>query len=219
MPGGSSRAKGPYYQPGGQRSRGALECLNGLANIAFANLDHVIRQRLRIIHRQPGMSNGCLTGTGLTLDPEPPRRHHALKVSRPIPPASRACRNAGLPGRGAADGWYARSWLSRWGWRSHGCCSWQRRTGSHTKPQLQSLDAGTPHMTVPGSTPAVCICPMPICLKQKSPARISQGKPNRFRPYWRIPRRVRTSTMRTSPARNSLTLISPASNGLRIRRC
>jgi putative transposase len=47
----------------------------GLANIAFSDLthlEHAIRRRLRVIQRQPGLINGCLTGTGLALNIKPP---------------------------------------------------------------------------------------------------------------------------------------------------
>ncbi|MBR7830421.1 transposase [Actinospica sp. MGRD01-02] len=46
-----------------------------LANIAFADLtdlEQAIRQRLRVIQHQPGLIDGCLAGTGLVLNIQPP---------------------------------------------------------------------------------------------------------------------------------------------------
>ena len=46
-----------------------------LANVAFtgfAHLLHVIKHGLRIIQYQPGLIDGCLTGTGFSLEPHGP---------------------------------------------------------------------------------------------------------------------------------------------------
>jgi hypothetical protein len=66
----------PTYSPDLNPTEGIWSLVRrGLANTAFADLthlDHVIRQRLRVIQRQAGLIDGCLTGTGLVLHTEPP---------------------------------------------------------------------------------------------------------------------------------------------------
>lgn len=47
----------------------------GLGNLAARNIDHlatVVRNRLKQIQYRPGLINGFLTQTGLTLDAQPP---------------------------------------------------------------------------------------------------------------------------------------------------
>jgi len=46
-----------------------------LANVSFngfAHLLQVIKHGLRKIQSQPALIDGCLTGTGLSLEPDPP---------------------------------------------------------------------------------------------------------------------------------------------------
>jgi hypothetical protein len=58
-----------------------------LANLAVASFTHlvqVIRHGLKKIQYQPGLIEGCLAGTGLTLEPGGTPGHHELKIfSRP----------------------------------------------------------------------------------------------------------------------------------------
>ena len=55
-----------------------------LANLAMASFGHlvqVIRHGLKKIQYQPGIIEGCLAGTGLTLDQaEQPNRPHELDL-------------------------------------------------------------------------------------------------------------------------------------------
>jgi hypothetical protein len=55
-----------------------------IANFAvasFARLVQVIRHGLKKIQYRPGLIEGCLAGTGLTLEPDPtPNGHHELKI-------------------------------------------------------------------------------------------------------------------------------------------
>jgi transposase len=66
----------PAYAPELNPTEGIWSLLRrGLANIAFsdlAHLEHAIRQRLRVIQRQPGLIDGCRAGTGLALNIKPP---------------------------------------------------------------------------------------------------------------------------------------------------
>jgi hypothetical protein len=66
----------PTYSPDLNPTEGVWSLVRRtLANVAFADLahlEHVIRQRLRVIQRQPQLIDGCLTGTGLIINPEPP---------------------------------------------------------------------------------------------------------------------------------------------------
>jgi hypothetical protein len=66
----------PAYAPELNPTEGIWSLLRrALANIAFADLTHLeraIRQRLRVIQHQPGLIDGCLTGTGLVLNIQPP---------------------------------------------------------------------------------------------------------------------------------------------------
>jgi transposase len=69
----------PAYSPDLNPTEGIWSLLRrALANIAFADLAHLahleqaIRQRLRTIQHRPHLIDGCLTGTGLSLDTEPP---------------------------------------------------------------------------------------------------------------------------------------------------
>jgi hypothetical protein len=55
--------------------------LANLATASFAHLVQAIRHGLKKIQYQPGLIEGCLAGTGLTLDHiEQPNRHHELKT-------------------------------------------------------------------------------------------------------------------------------------------
>ena len=48
---------------------------NGLGNLAAADVDQltaIIKNRLKTIQYRPGLINGFLAQTGLTLEPEPP---------------------------------------------------------------------------------------------------------------------------------------------------
>ena len=55
-----------------------------MANLAVASFGHlvqVIRHGLKKIQYRPGLIEGCLAGTGLTLDQaEQPNGHHELKT-------------------------------------------------------------------------------------------------------------------------------------------
>ena len=66
----------PTYSPDLNPTEGIWSLIRrALANIAFADLahlEHSIRQRLRVIQRRPELIDGCLVGTGLVLQPEPP---------------------------------------------------------------------------------------------------------------------------------------------------
>ena len=70
----------------GKPTEGIWSVLKGgvLANLAvasFAHLVQVIRHGLKKIQYRPGLIEGCLAGTGLTLDQaEQPNRHHELKT-------------------------------------------------------------------------------------------------------------------------------------------
>jgi DDE superfamily endonuclease len=64
----------PAYAPDSNPVEGIWPALKRgvLANLAvasFAHLVQVIRQRLKKIHYQPGLIEGCLAGTGVTLEP------------------------------------------------------------------------------------------------------------------------------------------------------
>jgi len=62
--------------------------LANLAVASFAHLVQVIRHGLKKIQYQPGLIEGCLAGTGLTLDQaEQPNGHHELEtyLSRSLP--------------------------------------------------------------------------------------------------------------------------------------
>ena len=54
--------------------------LANLAVASFAHLVQVIRHGLKKIQYQPGLIEGCLAGTGLTLDQAKPNGHHELKI-------------------------------------------------------------------------------------------------------------------------------------------
>ena len=66
----------PAYSPDLNPTEGIWSLLRrALANIAFADLAHLeqaIRQRLRTIQRRPQLIDGCLIGTGLSINAEPP---------------------------------------------------------------------------------------------------------------------------------------------------
>jgi hypothetical protein len=76
----------PAYAPDLNPVEGIWSVLKGgvLANLAvasFAHLVQVIRHGLKKIQYQPGLIEGCLAGTGLTLDrAEQPNGHHELKT-------------------------------------------------------------------------------------------------------------------------------------------
>ena len=76
----------PAYAPDLNPVEGIWSVLKGgvLANLAvasFAHLVQVIRHGLKKIQYQPGLIEGCLAGTGLTLDQaEQPNGHHELKT-------------------------------------------------------------------------------------------------------------------------------------------
>jgi hypothetical protein len=66
----------PSYAPDLNPVEGIWSCLKRgpLANVAFtgfARLLQVIRLGLRKIQYQPGLIDGCLAGTGLSLEPDP----------------------------------------------------------------------------------------------------------------------------------------------------
>ena len=70
----------------GKPTEGIWSVLKGgvLANLAVASFGHlvqVIRHGLKKIQYQPGLIEGCLAGTGLTLDQaEQPDGHHELET-------------------------------------------------------------------------------------------------------------------------------------------
>jgi integrase len=76
----------PAYAPDLNPVEGIWSVLKGgvLANLAvasFAHLVQVIRHGLKKIQYRPGLIEGCLAGTGLTLDQaEQPNRYHELKT-------------------------------------------------------------------------------------------------------------------------------------------
>ena len=64
----------PSYAPDLNPVEGIWPVLKGgvLANLAVASLGHllrVIRHGLKKLQYQPGLIEGCLTGTGLSLEP------------------------------------------------------------------------------------------------------------------------------------------------------
>ena len=66
----------PAYAPELNPVEGAWSAMkSGLGNLAASSLDQLaeaVRSRLRCIQRQPGLINGLLGQTGLTLESEPP---------------------------------------------------------------------------------------------------------------------------------------------------
>lgn len=66
----------PAYSPDLNPTEGIWSLLRrALANIAFADLadlEQAIRQRLRTIQHRPHLIEGCVTGTGLSINAEPP---------------------------------------------------------------------------------------------------------------------------------------------------
>jgi hypothetical protein len=76
----------PAYAPDLNPVEGIWSVLKGgvLANLAVASFAHlllVIRHGLKKIQYRPGLIEGCLAGTGLTLDQaEQPNGHHELKT-------------------------------------------------------------------------------------------------------------------------------------------
>lgn len=65
----------PSYAPDLNPVEGIWSCLKRgpLANVAFTGFAHllrVIRHGLRKIQHQPALIDGCLAGTGLTLEPD-----------------------------------------------------------------------------------------------------------------------------------------------------
>ena len=70
----------------GKPTEGIWSVLKGgvLANLAvasFAHLVQVIRHGLKKIQYRPGLIEGCLAGTGLTLDQtKQPNGHHELRT-------------------------------------------------------------------------------------------------------------------------------------------
>lgn len=66
----------PAYAPDLNPTEGVWSLLKrGLGNIAFSNIDDLatlVRNRLKRIQYRPELLTGCLTQTGLTLDPQPP---------------------------------------------------------------------------------------------------------------------------------------------------
>jgi hypothetical protein len=57
--------------------------LANLAVASFAHLVQVIRRGLKKIQYQPGLIEGCLAGTGLTLEPGETQGHHELRSLDP----------------------------------------------------------------------------------------------------------------------------------------
>ena len=68
----------PSYAPTSTRWKASGPSSSAaLANLAFASPAHlvnVIRHGLKKIQYQPGLIEGCLTGTGLSLEPDEPER-------------------------------------------------------------------------------------------------------------------------------------------------
>jgi hypothetical protein len=66
----------PAYAPDLNPAEGAWANMkNGLGNLAARNVDQlaaIVRNRLKRIQYRPGLINGFLGQTGLTLEPEPP---------------------------------------------------------------------------------------------------------------------------------------------------
>ena len=87
----------PAYAPDLNPVEGIWSVLKGgvLANLAVASFAHlvlVIRHGLKRIQYRPGLIEGCLAGTGLTLDQaEQPNGHHELKTFNPFLHKSPRC--------------------------------------------------------------------------------------------------------------------------------
>ena len=79
----------PSYAPGLNPVEGIWSVLKrgvlaSLAVASFARLLQVIRHGLKKIQYQPGLIEGCLSGTGLSLKPDL-MGHHELKICRSAP--------------------------------------------------------------------------------------------------------------------------------------
>jgi len=107
----------PSYAPDLNPAEGAWSVLKRgpLANLSagtFTRLVKVAARGLRLIQRRPGLVEGFLAETGLTLDPVSPHGHHELKISsrsleiferRRRTGAGRSCGTRGLRQRSTAD--------------------------------------------------------------------------------------------------------------------